>query len=132
MKAMGAKGVWRHVLGTAYQPQSYNKVNNVYVIADGTTPATEDQIEAHEAKIDEYEKKEFLTQHIILSSTSPRLSGKIKNLKTATEMWAAIKSDTTTKSTLYIIDAEDELSSMRCSDSPYRAEGALRPHAQVL
>jgi hypothetical protein len=21
---------------------------------------------------------------------------------------------------------------MRCSDSPYRAEGALRPHAQVL
>src|SRR6267154_378612 len=117
-KAMGAKGVWRNVLGTAYQPQSYNKVNNVYVIADGTTPATEDQIEACEAKIDEYKKKEFLAQHIILSSTSPHLGRKIKNLKTATEMWAAVKSDATMKSTLYIIDAEDELSSMRCNDSP--------------
>jgi hypothetical protein len=116
-KAMGAKGVCRLVEGTALMPKPFNKVNGDYVTSDGKTPATEEQIEARDAKIDEYEKKEFLAQHIIMSTTSPRLGVKIKNLKTAKEMWDAVKQDATTKSTLYIVDAEDELSSMRCNDS---------------
>jgi len=54
-KAMGAKGIWKHVEGTAYKPQQYNQVGGVYVLADGTTSATEEQIEARESKVDEYE-----------------------------------------------------------------------------
>jgi hypothetical protein len=37
-------------------------------------PAIEDQIEARERRIMEYKQKEYLTQHLILSSTSPHLS----------------------------------------------------------
>ena len=47
---------------------------------DGMTPAMEDQIEARETKIIDYDKCEYLTQHIILSTTSTHLSNKIKNL----------------------------------------------------
>ena len=117
-KAMGAKGLWRHVEGTAVAPKPYNQVNGVYYLADGKTTASEEQLEAREENIEAYEKKEYLAQHVILSTTSPRLGAKIKNMGTAKEMWEAVKSDATTKSTLYLIDAEDQLASMRCEESP--------------
>ena len=117
-KAMGAKGLWRHVEGTAVTPKPYNQVNGVYYLADGKTTASEEQLEAREEKIEAYEKKEYLAQHVILSTTSPRIGVKIKNMKTVKEMWEAVKSDATTKSTLYLIDAEDQLMSMRCKESP--------------
>ena len=37
---------------------------------------------------------------------------RIKSSRTAKEMWDVIMADTTTKSTLFILDAEDQLSSM--------------------
>ena len=39
---------------------------------------------------------------------------KVKNLKTAKEMWVEVKKDATTKSTLFIIDVE---STMKCQES---------------
>ena len=118
-KALGAKGVWRHVEGTAAcPPEQYAIINNVYVLPDGKTPATEDQIEAREDKIEAYERKSFLAQHIILSTTSYRLGAKFRNLTTAKEMWDIVVADTTTKSSLYLIDAEDQLAKMRCHDDP--------------
>jgi hypothetical protein len=68
-KAMGVKGIWKHILGTAYRPKQYNLVEGVYLLADGTT-MTEDVIKAKEAKIDDYECQEYLMQHVILSTTS--------------------------------------------------------------
>ena len=47
-KAMGSKGLWRHVEGTAVVPKPYTLVNGVSVISDGKTPATEEQIKARE------------------------------------------------------------------------------------
>ena len=67
---MGMKGLWRHVLGTAIAPVPYAMSNGVPMLADGKTPATEDQIESKESKIIEFEKREYLAQHIILSTTS--------------------------------------------------------------
>src|ERR1700734_4055778 len=72
-KAMGAKGLWRHVKGTATVPQPYTVVNNVTYLHDLTTVATEDQIEMKEMRIADFDKKEYLAQHIILSTTSMRL-----------------------------------------------------------
>ena len=112
-KVLGAKGVWRHVEGTAAcPPKPYAIINGVYVLSDGKTPATEDQIEAREDKIEAYERNSFLAQHIILSMTSYRLGAKIRNLTTAKDMWDVVVADTTTKSTLYLIDAEDQLATM--------------------
>ena len=113
---MGAKGIWKHVEGTAYKPKQYNLVGGTYLLADGT-PATEEQVEAKEAKVDEYDRCEYLAQHVILSMTSPRLGTKIKNASTAKDMWDEVKKDAMTKSTLYIINAEDQLANMRCTES---------------
>lgn len=40
------------------------------VLVDGKTPATEDQIDAKEIKIMDYDNREYLGQHTILSTTS--------------------------------------------------------------
>ena len=81
------------------------------------TPATEEQLEAKEIRMIEFEKKEYLVQHIILSTTSIHLGVKIKDLDTAKAMWKTVKADATTKSTLYMLDAEDQLSTMKINDN---------------
>ena len=85
-RALGSKGLWRHVKGTAIVPKPYALVAGVPVLTDRTTQAMEDQIEAREMKIINYNKHEYLAQHIILSMTSTCLSNKIKNLKTLHDM----------------------------------------------
>ena len=45
-RAMGSKGLWRHVLGTAVAPKPYMLRNGVYVLSDGSTEASEEQIES--------------------------------------------------------------------------------------
>ena len=54
-RALGSKGLWRHVLGTAITPKLYTLLAGVPVIADGKTPAMEEQIELKETKIQEFE-----------------------------------------------------------------------------
>src|SRR5215471_4396096 len=73
LTGMGSKGLARHVDGTARRPTSYQEVNGVLMLSDGTTPATEQQIEEKEDKLEEFEKREYLAQHIITSTVSVRL-----------------------------------------------------------
>ena len=58
------------MVGTAIAPKPYELKAGVPVLADGQTPATEDQIESKETKIVDFDKREYLVQHIILSTTS--------------------------------------------------------------
>ena len=81
------------------------------------TATTEDQMEARETKINNYNKHEYHVQHIILSMTSTCLGTKIKNLKFAHEMWDAVKTDATTKSTLFLLNVEDQLTSMKLTEN---------------
>lgn len=111
-KALGSKGLWRHVEGTAIAPKPYALVDGVPVLSDGKTPASEEQIEARETRIIDFEKREYFAQHVILSTTSTRLGAKIKDMKSAEEMWAAVKSDATTKSTLYLSELKDHFQLM--------------------
>src|SRR5271168_310008 len=133
-RALGSKGLWRHALGTTIAPKPYEIIADVYVIADGKTPATEEQIEQREAKIQEYKRKEYLAQHVILSTTSTRLGSKIKNFKKAKEMWEVVIADTTTKSSLYILDAEDQLASMKLAetDDPKTHLAEMKQHFQLM
>jgi hypothetical protein len=98
--AMKVKGIWKHVQGGAYEPKLYVNVNDVHLLPDGKTHATEEQIMEREKKIDEYEQKKNAAQHIILSTTLICLGAKIKNLKSAKEMWEGVKRDATTKRTV--------------------------------
>jgi hypothetical protein len=135
-KAMGAKGLWRHVEGTATAPVPYpvNDGPGVSTLPDGKTPATEEQIEAKESKIIEFEKREYLAQHIILSTTSTRLGAKIKDLTTAEDMWKIVKDDATSKSTLFLLDAEEQLTSMKLGDNKDSNSHLteLRQHFQLM
>ena len=47
-KVMEAKGLWRHIEGTATVPVLYAVVNGISVTSDGKTPAMEEQIESKE------------------------------------------------------------------------------------
>ena len=76
--AMGAKGLWRHVEGTATVPVPFAIINRKPMLSDGKTPAMEDQIDAKESKILDFEKREYLARHILLSTTSIRLGSKIR------------------------------------------------------
>ena len=116
-KEMGSKGLWRHVEGLAVAPKLYVVADKIPVLSNGKTLATEEQLEAKEIRMIEFEKKEYLAQHIILSTTSICLGAKIKDLDMAEAMWKMVKADTTTKSTLYMLDAEDQLSTMKINDN---------------
>jgi hypothetical protein len=109
-------------------------VDGVPVTSDWKTPATDEQIEGRETRIIDYKKCKYLAQHVILSTTSTRLGTKIKDLKTAKEMWDIVKSDATTKSTLYLLDAKDELASMKLGDTedPKTHLTELKEHFQLM
>jgi hypothetical protein len=83
--AMGLKGLICHIEGNARKLTPYTKVNNV-LMANATTPATDDQIDAKERRLDKYEQKEYLGHHIILTSISPQLITTIKVLMTSALM----------------------------------------------
>ena len=131
---MGAKGLWRHVEGTATVPMLYAVNNRILMLSDGKTPATEDQIEAKESKIMEFEKREYLARHILMSTMSTYLGTKIKGLATAEDMWKVVKDDATSKSMLYLLDAEDQLFSMKLAKNEdakaHLAE--LKSHFQLM
>ena len=133
-RALCVKGLWRHILGTAIAPKPYAVVAGVLVLADGITQASNDQVELKELKIVDYDKKEYLAQHIILSTTSTWLGIKLKSLKTTKEMWDVVKTDATLKSTLYILDTEDQLSSMKLKDNedPATHLSELKQHFQLM
>ena len=133
-RALGSKGLWRHVKGTAIAPKPYALVPRVPVLADGTTQATEDQIEAREMKIIDYDKREYLAQHIILSTTSTHLGNKIKNLKTLHDMWDVAKADAMMKSTLFLLNVEDQLASMKLTenDDPKAHLTEVKQHFQLM
>jgi len=110
--AMGAKGLWRHVEGTAVAPVPYAVKGDIPMLADGKTPATDDQIEAKESKIIEFEKREYLARHILMSTTSTRLATRIKSMLSAKDMWMAVKDDATSKSTLYLSELKQHFQLM--------------------
>ena len=133
-RALGLKGLWRHVEGTAIAPKPYALVAGVPVLVDGMMQAMEDQVEAREMKIIDYDKHRYLAQHVILSMTSTHLSNKIKNLNTSHDMWDAVKVDATTKSTLFLLNAEDQLASMKLTenDDPKAHLMEVKQHFQLM
>ena len=133
-RALGSKGLWRHIEGIAIVPKPYMLVAGVPILADGITPTMEDQIEAREMNINDYNKHKYLTQHVIFSTTSTCLGNKIKNLKTSHHMWNAVKVDVTTKSTLFLLDAEDQPTSMKLAenDDPKAHPTEVKQHFQLM
>jgi hypothetical protein len=58
--AMGAKGLWRHIEGTASVLVPFPMTNGVAMLANGKIMATEEQLEQKESKIIKFKKREYL------------------------------------------------------------------------
>jgi hypothetical protein len=104
------------------------------MLANSKTQATGDQIETKESKIIEFKKREYLAHHILISTTSTRLATKIKGLLTLEDMYKAVKDDTTSKSTLFLLDVKDQLLSMKLTDNndPKTHLAELKTHFQLM
>ena len=114
-KVLGAKGLWRYVVGTAIVPELYAMVNGVPVLKDGT-PATDEEVEANEDEIIKHEKRDYLAQHMILSTISTRLEMKVRSLMLVMGMWDVVKADATSMTMIPILDAERQLLSMKLQE----------------
>ena len=131
---MGSRGLWRHVEGVSVAPKLHLVVDGIPVLEDKKTAATEEQLELKEAKMFEFEKREYLAQHIILLTMSVMLGAKIKDIDSVKDMWTKVKTNTTIKSTLYLIDVEDQLTSMKLQDNnnPKTHLSELKTHFQTM
>ena len=69
-----------------------------------------------------------------MSMTLTQLTMKIKNLLTPEDMWKAVKDNAMSKSTLSLLDAEDQLSSMKLldNDDPKTHLSKLKAHFQLM
>ena len=114
--AMGSRGLMGHVEGKAKKPAPYAIVNGVPVVADGKTAATEEQLEAREKRIDDFETKEYLARHIVINSVSITLAQNIGRLTSAKDMWEAVVNECEGKTFLYQADVRRRLQDMKCSE----------------
>ena len=133
-KAMGSKELQRHVEGNTVVPRAYTSSgwsphyfrweDSSYWGADWCMGDANHWL---------WKTQIFCTTFILLTtSTHPGM--KIKDLKTAKEMWDIVKTNATMKSTLYLLDTEDELASMNLGDTEdlktHLAE--LKEHFQLM
>jgi hypothetical protein len=99
-------------------PIPYALINSISIVSTNLyIPAMEDPIETRERKIMEYEQKEYLAQHLILSSTLLHLSQKLLQHITVKAMWDDIKLNATTKSSLHQVNILNRLQPIKCPSS---------------
>jgi hypothetical protein len=114
---MGSWGLMGHIEGRARKPALYAIVNGVPVVADGKTAVTEEQLEAREKHINDFEMKEYLAHHIVINSVSITLTQSIRWLTSAKDMWDAIVNKCEGKTflyPLYQVNVHCHLQDMKC------------------
>ncbi|KAI5886476.1 uncharacterized protein SCHCODRAFT_01050936, partial [Schizophyllum commune H4-8] len=91
-------GLARHLRGSPRPPHPvYNRDENAPATATATstsvpTPLTDEEREALEDKLDEWEQREAAMRDIIYTTVSPSTMTEIKGGKTAKDVWDALVS----------------------------------------
>ena len=98
---MGSLGLMRYIEGRAVRPKPYDSIDGVAVLSDKLTEATEEQIEAREKRIEDYDTKQYLMRHIMVNSIPTRLAQRVKDETDPKKMWDAIVADLQGKSVLH-------------------------------
>ena len=116
--------------GHAQKPKELHVANGKFM-KPGTIdkPATEEEIENAETKMDMYKENEAMCKHILMSSVSPRLCSKIKSLVTPNSMWVDICTDVKNKSTLQKLDVRWLLEAMMLTKNSDTAAHVLEMEA---
>src|SRR3984893_5036168 len=124
--AMGAKGLIRHIEGTARQPLPFDVENGQPVMEPGKL-ATRLEIQDLECAMDDFEQKEYAARHIMLTTVSPRLSTMLRANTSAAQMWQQIILDATKKSRVHQVDTRRHLQELRCPEG-----GDVRAHLNAM
>lgn len=113
------------VRGKALQPESGSKPDLLASLSDDDYFA---KVEAAEAKLDDYEQKEFATrQQIYGTITADSLLLKVKDLSTASAVWSAVIKEHEGKSEMYASSVRTRMLNTRCVEG-----GDVREHFDTL
>ncbi|KAJ7712826.1 hypothetical protein DFH07DRAFT_680307, partial [Mycena maculata] len=86
-----SKGLGRHISGTVRKPGDLmQNAAGETVIANTNVALTDEQIEAHEKKQEDYETKEAKFRHIVYSTVSATRFNQIKSETTASRLCAKL------------------------------------------
>jgi hypothetical protein len=108
--AITARGLRKYVEGRAKLPAALPIDTTMNVPMMGTVPATDEEIEAHKDKIDEYHQKDSLVKQQLFSTITDRILLQVQRVGNSSEVWAAICKIHEGKSDLVQIDIRRRLS----------------------
>ena len=93
LNAATARGLRRHLVGTALKPSPIvKKDGKFYLSANDTAPLSEDDLEKHETSIDSWEQKEAQVRELIYNTVDNASFLQIKGEKTAAALWTKLTS----------------------------------------
>jgi hypothetical protein len=91
--AATARGLRRHLVGTALKPSSVvEKDGKYYLKLDDPEPLAEDALDKHEASVDSWEQKEAQVRELIYNTVDNSTFLQIKGEKTAADLWKKLTS----------------------------------------
>ncbi|KAJ7231727.1 hypothetical protein B0H12DRAFT_986303, partial [Mycena haematopus] len=114
--AITAKGLRRHATGTAKAPAELVSRDGEYFFPNRLAPLSEDELEEHETKIDEYLQKQAQVRQIIYETVSEAMFIRIKSQATAALMLGQLISIYENKGEMVQMDTLTRLRTMRCLD----------------
>jgi len=134
MIAIGSRGLKRYLEGRVKQPNGVIIIDigtaaapNMVHSINGTTIATEVEIEEAEKKLDEYEQQECTVKQTLYGSISDRRLIEIKNLTTAAEAWKKLCSLHEDKSEIVAVNRRAHLQNLRMQEG-----GDVRAHTSEM
>ena len=93
MNAATARGLRRHLVGTALKPSTLIEKNGKFFLdASDTTPLSDDAIDKHETSVDSWEQKEAQVRELIYNTMDNATFLQIKGEKTAAALWKKLTS----------------------------------------
>ncbi|KAK6971543.1 hypothetical protein R3P38DRAFT_2586940, partial [Favolaschia claudopus] len=114
MNAIVAKGLRRHVTGTVRVPPTLEERDGEFFLPNRLAPLSEDELEAHEDKLDEYLQKQAQVRQIIYETVSEATFMRIKTQPNAQLMIIALTNIFENKGEMVQMDTLTRLQTMRC------------------
>ncbi|KAJ7095458.1 hypothetical protein C8R43DRAFT_907942, partial [Mycena crocata] len=116
MNTIIAKGLRRHAVGTAKAPPALEERDGEFFLPNRLSPLSDDELEKHEDKLDEYLQKQAQVREVIYQSVTEATFMRIKGQPTAQLMLAHLVSIFEGKGEMVQIDTLTRLQSMRCPE----------------
>ena len=115
--AIKAKGLRRHLSGTARKPEDLEERTSGEFFKPGAQSLlTDDELETHEKEIDDYEQKEATLREIIYGTVDCSTFIQIKGSPTAASVWKKLQSIHADKGSMFETDLITQLQTIHYSD----------------